>query len=217
MPTSAVVAKKTWLELHAEWDVEPPKNPGKILLLYSPDSGSFKELQTAFKSFLELACHCVVLDLFDEELLQTIAFDPELWLTNLLKDPDFKVIVICSEGAFKRHQALLKGEVLNIPDANNTLDGLFSAGLKFITDHHAYDYGRLALARYEMLARTASEFRLQDMVPNREFLVPTQLHDLFCWIHAYDPLDLLGKPWDRYHLELQLLTDALRKARLEKK
>jgi hypothetical protein len=182
------------------------------LLLYSPDSPSFKELQTAFKSFLELACHCIVLDLFDEELFRAIAFDPELWLRNLLQDPDFKVIVVCSEGAFKRQQALLSGEVLNIPD-NSSLDGLFSAGLRFITAQHANDAQRLALARYEMLALTAPEFRLSN-VDNRQFAVPTQLHDLFCWIHGYDPLDLLGKPWQRYHLELQLLQDALKKARL---
>ena len=52
---------------------------------------------------------------------------------------------------------------------------------------------------------------------NREFLVPTQLHEVFCWIHGYDPLDLLGKPWDRYHLELQLLQDALKVARTERR
>ena len=51
----------------------------------------------------------------------------------------------------------------------------------------------------------------------REFLVPTQLHEVFCWIHGYDPLDLLGKPWDRYHLELQLLQDALKTARKERR
>ena len=45
--------------------------------------------------------------------------------------------------------------------------------------------------------------------------MPTQLHEVFCWIHGYDPLDLLGKPWDRYHLELQLLQDALKVARTE--
>ena len=77
--------KKTWAELHQEWDTEPPKNPGKILLLYSPDSKLFRDLQASFKSFLELACHCVVLDLFDEELFQTIAFDPEQWLTTLMQ------------------------------------------------------------------------------------------------------------------------------------
>ena len=135
----------------------------------------FKELQTAFRSFLELACHCVVLDFFDEELFEQIAFDPELWLSNLLQDPDFRVVVICSEGAFKRQQALLKGEVLNIPGASSSLDGLFSAGLKFFQEKHAYDYGRLALVRYEMLRLTAPEFRLQEMVPNREFLVSKEL------------------------------------------
>lgn len=88
-------------------------------------------------------------------------------------------------------------------------------GLKFIQEKHAYDYNRLALVRYEMLALTKPEFRLLKMVPNREFLVPTQLHELFCWIHGYDPLDLLGKPWDRYHLEWQLLQDVLRNARKE--
>ena len=71
--------------------------------------------------------------------------------------------------------------------------------------------------RYEMLRLTSPEFRLQEMVPNREFLIPTQLHDLFCWIHGYDPLDLLGKPWDRYHLELQLLTDSLKQTRMDRK
>ncbi len=68
-----------------------------------------------------------------------------------------------------------------------------------------------------MLSLTAPEYRLQEMVPNREFLVPTQLHELFCWIHSYDPLDLLGKPWDRYHLEWQLLTDALKQTRMDRK
>ncbi len=146
--TNTLVPKKTWVELHSEWDTEPPKNPGKILLLYSPDSSLFRDLQASLKSFLEMACHCVVLDLFDEELFESIAFDPELWLSNLLQDPDFKIVVICSEGAYKRQQALLSKEVLNIPD-NATMDGLFSAGLKFIQDNHAYDYNRLALARYE--------------------------------------------------------------------
>ena len=206
--------KKTWLELHTEWDTAPPKNPGKILLLYSPDSKSYKGLQSQLKDFIQTACHCIVLDLFDDELFETIAFDPELWIANLLKDPDFKIIVMCSEGAYKRQQSQIKGEVLNIPD-NSSMDGLFSAGLKFIQDKHAYDYNRLALARYEMLSLTGPEFRLQEMVPNREFLVPTQLHELFCWIHGLDPLDLLGKPWARYHLELQLLQDSLKQTRLE--
>ena len=64
--------KRTWSDVHEDFYREPPANPGKILLLYSPDSRSFKELQVAFRSFLEMACHCVVLDLFDEELLQAI-------------------------------------------------------------------------------------------------------------------------------------------------
>ena len=39
----------------------------------------------------------------------------------------------------------------------------------------------------------------------REFLVPTQLHELFCWVHHLKPLDLIGKPWANYHLEMQFL------------
>ena len=76
-----------------------------------PSFQSFKELQASLKSFLEQACHCVVLDLFDEELFQSIAFDPELWLSNLLQDEDFRVIVVCSRGALKRQQALMGKEV----------------------------------------------------------------------------------------------------------
>ncbi len=92
--------------------------------------------------------------------------------------------------------------------------------LSLFQSQHAYDYSRLGLARYETLSCTGPEYRLQQAapsLPSREFLVPTGLHDLFCWIHGYDPLDLLGKPWDRYHLELQLLTDALKQARMEKR
>ena len=61
---------------------------------------AFKELQASFRSFLELACHCVVLDLFDEELLQAIAYDPEAWIDQLLRDDRFKVIVVCSQVAY---------------------------------------------------------------------------------------------------------------------
>ena len=92
--------KRTWHEVHEDFYKEPPANPGKILLLYSPDSLAFKELQASFRSFLELACHCVVLDLFDEELLQAIAYDPEAWIDQLLRDDRFKVIVVCSQVAY---------------------------------------------------------------------------------------------------------------------
>ena len=37
------------------------------------------------------------LDLFDEELLQAIAYDPEAWIDQLLRDDRFKVIVVCSQ------------------------------------------------------------------------------------------------------------------------
>ena len=39
----------------------------------------------------------MVLDLFDEELLQAIAYDPEVWIDQLLRDDRFKVIVVCSQ------------------------------------------------------------------------------------------------------------------------
>jgi hypothetical protein len=156
----------------------------------------------------------VVLDLFDEELLQAIAYDPEAWIDQLLRDDRFKAIVVCSQPAYKRHQSILNGEVLNIPNTES-LDGLFSAGLRFLQARQ-YDKGRLALARYEMLHLSSADFRFDELGADREFDVPTQLHELFCWIHDHDPLDLLGKPWARYHLELQLLQDALKKARMDR-
>ena len=41
----------------------------------------------------------------------------------------------------------------------------------------------------------------------REFLIPTQLHELFCWVHQLKPLDLMDEPWSNYHLEMQLFWD----------
>lgn len=227
----ATIPKKSWAQMHNEFYAEPPKNPGKILLLYSPDSKQFKELQKSFRNFLEMACHCVVLDLFDEQLFQTICYDPEAWLTNLLQDRFFKIIIVCSEGAFKRQQALVKGEVLNIPRVDSScLEGLFSAGLRFIQERHAYDRNRLTLVRYDNLALTHPDFKLTMMSRDvgsgasrmtasqvDEFVVPHNLPDLFCWIHDCPGDTFSGRPWDRYHLELQLLMDDLKQARAERR
>lgn len=66
----------TWGSLHKEWESGEEKTRGKILMLYSPDTKLFKELQEALKSFLDLACHCDIYDLFDDALFDTIALDP---------------------------------------------------------------------------------------------------------------------------------------------
>ena len=69
-------AQVSWGSLHKEWESGEEKARGKILMLYSPDTKLFKELQEALKSFLELACHCDIYDLFDDALFDTIALDP---------------------------------------------------------------------------------------------------------------------------------------------
>ena len=66
----------------------------------------------------------------------------------------------------------------------------------------------MATARYEMLSLTEEAHKLGPPLSGpgvREFLVPTQLHELFCWVHHLKPLDLIGKPWANYHLEMQFL------------
>ena len=66
----------------------------------------------------------------------------------------------------------------------------------------------MATARYEMLNLTEEAHKLGPPLSGpgiREFLVPTQLHELFCWVHHLKPLDLIGKPWANYHLEMQFL------------
>ena len=73
--------------------------------------------------------------------------------------------------------------------------------------------GKQATARYEMLHLTEEDHKLGPPVGchnTREFLIPTQLHELFCWVHQLKPLDLMGKPWSNYHLEMQSLLDALK-------
>ena len=52
--TMPVLPQKTWTEMHDEFYAEPPKNPGKILLLYSPDTKQFKELQVKLAKILLL-------------------------------------------------------------------------------------------------------------------------------------------------------------------
>ena len=74
------------------------KPRGKILLLFSPDTKLFKELQEAFKSFLDLACHCDIYDLFDDALFDTIALDPSEWLQEFVNDEEVKILVISSVG-----------------------------------------------------------------------------------------------------------------------
>ena len=71
-----MIFQVSWGSLHKEWESGEEKARGKILMLYSPDTKLFKELQEALKSFLELACHCDIYDLFDDALFDTIALDP---------------------------------------------------------------------------------------------------------------------------------------------
>ena len=216
----------SWAELHKEWEVREDKPRGKILLLFSPDTKLFKELQEAFKSFLDLACHCDIYDLFDDALFDTIALDPSEWLQEFVNDEEVKILVISSvgeltfirlrgkivtfllAGAHRRQLALRGEQPLNLPD-NSLLDGLFTSGLRFVSTYPGLaGSGRVATARYEMLNLTEESHKLGPPLSGantREFLVPTQLHELFCWVHHLKPLDLIGKPWANYHLEMQLL------------
>ena len=109
-------------------------------------------------------------------------------------------------GAYRRQLALQGQMPLNLPE-NSLLDGLFTSGLRFVSTHPSLAVGnRVATARYEMLHLTEEGHSLQPPVGgHREFLIPTQLHELFCWVHQLQPLDIMGKPWNNYHLELQLL------------
>ena len=93
-----VTEKISWAELHREWDTREDKVRGKILLLYSPDTKLFKELQESFKQFLDMACHCDIYDLFDDALFDTIALDPSEWLQEFVNDEDVKILVISSAG-----------------------------------------------------------------------------------------------------------------------
>ena len=106
--------KITWSELHKEWDTREDKARGKILLLYSPDTKLFKELQEAFKSFLDLACHCDIYDLFDDALFDTIALDPSEWLQEFVNDEDVKILVISSAGKFEFIYFLILSKLLQI-------------------------------------------------------------------------------------------------------
>jgi len=209
----------SWAELHKEWESREDKPRGKILLLFSPDTKLFKELQEAFKSFLDLACHCDIYDLFDDALFDTIALDPSEWLQEFVNDEEVKILVISSAGAHRRQLALRGEQPLNLPD-NSLLDGLFTSGLRFVSTFPGLaSSGRVATARYEMLQLTEESHKLGPPLsgPNsREFLVPTQLHELFCWVHHLKPLDLIGKPWANYHLEMQLLQDALKLVRRDR-
>jgi hypothetical protein len=114
-------------------------------------------------------------------------------------------------GAYHRQLALKGSTPLNLPDglSDNILDGLFTSGLRFVSSYPGLvASGRVATARYEMLHLTDPSYSLAAPLAGpagREFLVPTQLHELFCWVHRLHPLDVMGKPWANYHLEMQLL------------
>ena len=112
--------KISWSDLHKEWDTREDKARGKILLLFSPDTKLFKELQEAFKSFLDLACHCDIYDLFDDALFDTIALDPSEWLQEFVNDEDVKILVISSAGEFDKFCSIFKlNELFSQPQLIN--------------------------------------------------------------------------------------------------
>lgn len=213
---TSIPDRLTWTEVHEQWEKGEGVTRGRLLLLYSPDTKLFRELQEALKSFLDLACHCDVYDLFDDALFDTIALDPSEWMEEFLADRDVKIILVSSIGAHRRQKALLGDMPLNLP-SNCLLDGLFTSGLRFLSSSPPGLAGRVATIRYEMLHLTEEGHRIDPPVdPAPEFIIPTHLHQLFCWVHNLQPLDLMGKPWVNYHLEMQLLQDALKLVRRDR-
>ena len=81
---------------------------------------------------------------------------------------------------------------LNLPE-NSLLDGLFTSGLRFVSTYPGLaSSGRVATARYEMLHLTEpGHSRAAPGGGNQEFLIPTHLHEIFCWVHQEIHSDLI--------------------------
>ncbi len=192
----------------------------ELVLVYFPDTERFMNLNRLFKRWLlSLSVLNVndVTDIFDEKHSDTpdgTLKNPEGWVTNLLSDPERRVVLVTSKLAYE----CLVGHVRRGRDLprfpNHEPHRVVLASLLKLLDSEMFrgNYRRLICVRYEDLKICDRRYGSEsfNIVPGTEYLLPQHLEDVARWVH---PIEAKPGLWAEHRPEVKQFMDALKEYR----
>ena len=191
----------------------------ELVLVYFPDSERFKNLNRLFKNWLmSLTTLNVndVTDIYDEKYgdgPDGILQNPDAWVSNLLSDPERRVILVTSKLAFECLLHIRKGlqpPKFALDDTHSQI--LFSILKLLDSEMFRGNYRRLICVRYEDLKICSRKYGSEsfNIVPGTEYVLPPHLEDIARWIH---PIEAKPGLWADHRPQVKQFFDALREYR----
>jgi hypothetical protein len=188
----------------------------ELVLVYFPDTEKFKNLNRKFRDWL-MSLNILnvndVTDVYDEKYCEGpdgILKNPESWVSNLLSDPERRVVLVTSKLAYECLIHLRKGlDPPKFPE-NDNYSSLLIHLLKFLdSDMFRGNYRRLICVRYEDLKICDRRFGSEsfNIVPGTEYLLPQHLEDIARWIH---PIEARPGLWADHRPQVRQLLECIR-------
>lgn len=188
---SFVLESSTSSSGHLIENLHNQNSPLQVSFLYSRDCLEHIQVIEALAQFLRINFEVDVL--LDVEQEHEIIINPEGWVQSLVdcsNRSNKKIIIIESEGAVKRQWARQRGESLK--STSDHLDNLFMYGLSTITSdltRASSDYDHLLVLRFPY---TPTAYVLDHIVPNRRYLIPDHLSDLYLSLFQDAELNIIS-------------------------
>ena len=153
----------------------------EIVLVYFPDTEKFKNLNRMFKDWL-LSLNILnvnhVTDIYDEKYADGadgVLSNPETWVSNLLSDPERRVVLVTSRLAYECLVHQRKGLAPPPFPGDGAYTALLAALLAALDgDMFRGNYRRLICVRYEDLKICDRRYGSEsfNIVPGTEYLLP---------------------------------------------
>ena len=188
----------------------------EIVLVYFPDTEKFKNLNRIFKDWLQslnILNVNHVTDIYDEKYAESqdgILKSPETWVSNLLSDPERRVVLVTSRLAYDCLLHLRKGLAPpKFPDGDTHSDLLQHILRLLDSDMFRGNYRRLICVRYEDLKICDRRYGSEsfNIVPGTEYLLPQHLEDIARWIH---PVEARPSLWADQRPEVRHLLETIK-------
>ncbi|PNF21165.1 hypothetical protein B7P43_G05121 [Cryptotermes secundus] len=159
-------------EAASPWPSSPTLQ--KVLLLYSRDCPQFCEVARALGQLLQSFGNLKVLDPLQQNEMEQVSENISGWLTQHLQSPDVKLVIVVSEGAMVRQNALLNNQLVH-NDEPHFLDPVFTLALQQMHERPQLgnDYKRIFPVRFEDF--TPSEVSLSLIVPLKCYVLQRHL------------------------------------------
>ena len=192
----------------------------EVILVYFPDTEMFKNLNRRFRDWL-MSLNILnvndVIDIYDEKFSDSpdgFLKNPDGWVSNLLSEPERRVVLVTSKLAYECLIHMRKGlDPPKFPE-NDNYSKLLVHILKYLdSDMFRGNYRRLICVRYEDLKICDRRYGSEsfNIVPGTEYLLPQHLEDIARWIH---PVEARPGLWADHRPQVRHLMEYIKDYRL---